>query len=81
MIDVKENKIQNEHIRKKLDTYSLTQIMEMRRAKWLEKLAHMPSTRNPRKLFVKWIHAPRPIGRLKQTIRRSYAVTLEENLG
>ena len=53
----------------------------MRRAKWLEKLAHMPSTRNPRKLFVTWIHAPRPIGQLKQTIRRSYAVTLEENLG
>ena len=66
---------------KKLDTYSLTQIMEMRRAKWLEKLAHMPSTQNPRKLFVTWIHAPRPIGRPKQTIRHSYAVTLKENLG
>ena len=66
---------------KKLDTYSLTQIMEMRRAKWLEKLAHMPSTRNPRKLFVTWVHAPRPIGRPKQTIRHSYANTLEENLG
>ena len=47
MFDVKENKIQNEQIWKKLDTYSLTQIMEMRRAKWLEKLAHMPPTKTP----------------------------------
>ena len=68
MTDVKENCIRNEWIREALKCYSLKQIMEMRRAKWLEKIAYMPSTRNQRKLFVSWVRAPRPPGRPKQTI-------------
>ena len=41
----------------------------------------MSETRNPRKLLVTWINAPRPIGRPKETIARAYMETLTTNLG
>ena len=81
MTDVKENRIKNEWIREELNCYALTQTMEMRRAKWLEKIANMSPSRNPRKLFMSWVRAPRPTGRPKQTIRRGYADTIENSLG
>ena len=81
MTDVKENWIRNKWIREELNCYSLTQTMEMWRAKWLEKIANMPSTQNPKKLFVLWVRAPRPTGRPKQTIWRGYADTIENSLG
>ena len=81
MQEVKDNHITNEMVRTRLgNCYSLTQSMELRRARWLQKLANMPGTRNPRRIFVAWIPKPRPIGRPDQTIKRSYAHTIEKEL-
>ena len=60
---------------------TITQMMELRRAKWLEKLSHMQSNRNPRKFLVAWMPNPRNSGRPQQTIRHGYASSLEKNLG
>ena len=81
MLDVKELRISNKMVREELNSYSIMQIMELRRAKWLQKLAKMPKSRNPRKLFVSWIRTRRPTGRPRQTIRHGYAETIETNLG
>ena len=50
--------------------------MYLCRGKWLQKLAVMPKSRNPRKLFVSWIRKPRPAGRPRQAIRHGYAETI-----
>lgn len=81
MMDVKEQRISNKMVREELHSYSIMQIMEMQRAKWLQKLAEMPASRNPRKLFVSWIRTPRPPGRPRQTIRHGYAETLKTFYG
>ena len=80
MHNVKEQRIRNSSIRQQLQCYSLHQTMELRRSRWLEKLAKMPDTRNPRKIFVAWTPNPRPTGRPFQTIRDAYAHTLESTL-
>ena len=79
--EVREYHIRNETIREELGCYSLHQSMELRRARWLEKLAKMPATRNPRKVFVSWTPKARPIGRPTQSIRHGYATTVETSLG
>ena len=55
--------------------------MELRRARWLEKLALMNETRGPRKILVSWIQEPRKQGGQRKTIRSGYADTIEDNLG
>ena len=51
--DVKEHGIANEQVREELgNCYSIEQIMELRRARWLEKIAKMDETRGPRKILV-----------------------------
>lgn len=42
--DVKDNRIRNSDVREELGCYSLSQNMEIRRARWLEKLANMTET-------------------------------------
>ena len=78
MLDVKENHITNENVRRDLgNCYTAHQSMELRRARWLEKLAKMDATRNPRKILVAWMPNPRPLGRPFQSTRKAYALTLE----
>ena len=49
--DIKEHHIKNEQIRENLhNCYTMEQSMELRRARWLEKLAQMDTTRGPRAL-------------------------------
>ena len=55
-------------------------MIELRRARWLEKISHMNDSRAPRKLIVAWIPNARPTGKPQQTIRHGYATTLQENL-
>ena len=81
MFDVKEQHIKNTEIRERLNCNSLEQHMELRRARWLEKLALMSTTRNPRKAFVSWTPHPRPTGRPHQSIRHGYASTIKKSLG
>ena len=80
MLDVEECRIRNESIRDHLGCHSIQQHMELRRARWLEKIANMPSSRNPRKVLVAWTPHPRPVGRPQQTIRHGYAATVESSL-
>ena len=60
----------------KLEAY-----LELRRARWLEKLSHMNHTRAPRLLLGSWIpHSRRNglAGRAQNTIRNAYACTLSK---
>jgi hypothetical protein len=76
--EVQENKITNQQIREKMDNIlNINQMMELRRTRWLEKLATANSTRNPRKLLVEWMTTPRPSGRPQQIIRHGYARSIE----
>jgi len=77
--NVKENQIKNPDMRQELDRcYTLTQSMELQRARWLKKLANMPETRNPQKVLVAWTQNLRPSRRPRQTIRQAYVHTFLE---
>jgi hypothetical protein len=53
---VKEEKISNKEVRKKLNNcYTISQMIELMRARWLEKISHMNDNCAPRKLIVAWI--------------------------
>jgi Reverse transcriptase (RNA-dependent DNA polymerase) len=61
--DVQEQKITNEQTREKMNNMlSITQMMELHRARWLEKISTANSNRNTRKMLVAWIPTPRPSG-------------------
>jgi hypothetical protein len=81
MLEVKEQRIKNDDIRQQMENcYSIAQIMELRRARWLEKIANMDETRNPRKLLQAWTPQARLRGRPYQTIGRGYRHTVEHYL-
>ena len=79
--DVKNRRISNTKIRQQIGSHTLLQRMSLRRARWIEKIAHMPPTRNPRKVLNAWLPTPRPTGRPQQTIRTSYASMIKNELG
>ena len=51
--------------------------IELRRARWLEKIANMNSNRIPRMLLGAWLPYARKIGKPFQTIRHAYVRTLQ----
>ena len=58
---------------------NLDEYLELRRARWLEKLSHMDHSRIPRLLLGSWIPQSRnkgKAGRAQHTIRHAYACTL-----
>lgn len=81
MRDVEKKHIKNSTILIKLQSNSLHQRMELRQAKWLENVANMPATPNPRKVFVCWVQKPHPPRHPHQTIRDAYSTTVEYHLG
>ena len=82
MSEVKEQHIKNEDIRNEFNNCrSLEQSMELRRARWLQKLATMDENRNPRKILLAWTPDPRPTGRPFQTVSKAYAHTVKNVLG
>ena len=52
--DVKDNHISNEQVREELTCYKIHQSLELRRARWLEKLAHMNDNRGPKNSLRSW---------------------------
>ena len=56
----KIDRITNVELRRRLDIESITEIMDRRRMKWLEKLVNMPATQSdsrfPRMLVGAWIY-------------------------
>ena len=81
--DVMEDHIKNDTIREKLgNCRTLHQTMELKRSKWLQKLANHDYSRNPRKLLKAWLYnVKRPRGRTQQTIKKSLSYTLTNSLG
>ena len=81
--DVMEQHIKNDTIREKLrNCRTLHQTMELKRSKWLQKLANHDYSRNPRKLLKAWLYnVKRPVGRTQQTIKKSLSYTLTNSLG
>jgi len=75
--NVKDYHITNDQVREELQCYTIEQSMELRRARWLEKLAHMPMERSPRRLLVAWTPHPRPRGKPCHTIKKAFASTCE----
>ena len=81
--DVMENRIRNETVREELgNCRTLHQIMELKRSKWLRKLATSGYGRNPRSLIKAWRYKkPRPRGNPQHTIKKSLSDTLINSLG
>jgi len=79
--DVKDNHISNEQVREELTCYKIHQSLELRRARWLEKLAHMNDKRGPKNALRSWIYnESRKQGGQQQHIRTSLSITLTDSL-
>jgi hypothetical protein len=65
-----------EDLRTECEVHSLETSIHLRRARWLEKIARMPTDRPQRKLITAWINSPRPTGRPQTTTRATFAKTL-----
>jgi hypothetical protein len=74
--NVMEQHISNDKVRERMKSYSMRQTMELRRARWLEKISHMGVNRGPRKILVAWTTSKRPNGWPQQTIQHGLASTL-----
>ena len=73
----KLQRIRNVEIRRRANNVlSLESMLELRRCRWLHKVAQMPEERIPRQLFAAWHHSNRRRGRPYQTIRHGYSNTL-----
>ena len=74
--DAKENHITNESVREALNCRTLHQSMELKRSKWLQKLALSGYDRNPRKILKAWLpDVPRPVGGPQQSTKKSHRNT------
>ena len=74
-----DHTLDNKYVRRETGIFKLSTYMELRRARWLEKIANMHSERIPRKLFGAWLPYARrnsSAGRPQQTIRHAYEKTL-----
>ena len=79
--DVKDNHISNKQVREELTCYKIHQSLELRRARWLEKLAHMNDKRGPKNALRSWIYnESRKQGGQQQHIRTSLSITLTDSL-
>ena len=76
----RDGKVTNEDIRAEaLGAYTMETNLELRRCRWLEKVANMGDNRLPRKLFGAFCHVKsRRRGKAKVTIRHGYRDTLEK---
>ena len=76
----RDGKVTNEDIRAEaLSAYTMETNLELRRCRWLEKVATMGENRLPRKLFGAFCHGrTRRRGKAKTTIRHGYRETLEK---
>ena len=71
----------NSYILEKTGLYKIDTYMEIRRTRWLEKLANMTDKRIPRNLLGSWLPYARrngTSGRPQQTIRHAYVHTLKK---
>ena len=80
--DVKDHHISMDLVREELgNCYEIKQSMELRRARWLEKLSTMSYKRGPRQIFCSWVFdCPRRAGRQQQQIKHSLSNTLIRSL-
>ena len=75
--DVKELRIKRNEIRSQMGCYNIDQIMELRRMRWLDKLAKMETNRFPRKFLNVWTNNPRITGRPQKTIKHGICKTFK----
>ena len=54
--DVKDNHISNKQVKEELTCYKFHQSLELRRARWLKKLALMNDNRGPKNSLPSWIY-------------------------
>ena len=76
---IADHSLTNKFIYTETGIKPLSTYVELRRVRWLEKIANMRECRNPRKLLGAWIRNPRrneKSGRPQQTIRHAYIETL-----
>ena len=80
--EVKDHHISNEQVREELNNcYTFHQSLELRRARWLEKLALMSCKRGPRNVLLSWIYKKaRKQGLQQQHISTSLSNTLIDSL-
>ena len=80
--EVKDHHISNGQVREELNNcYTFHQSLELRRARWLKKLALMSCKRGPRNALLSWIYnKPRKHGGQQQHITTSLSNTLIDSL-
>ena len=75
--DVKELRIKNSEVRSKMGCYNIDQIMELRRIRWLDKIAKMDINRFPRRFLNAWTDNARLKGRPQKTTKHAICKTLK----
>ena len=79
--DVRDLHISNRQVREELTCYTIHQSLELRRARWLEKLALMNDNRGPKNALRSWIYnEPRKQGGQQQHIKSSLSTTITDSL-
>ena len=79
--DVKDNHISNEQVREELICHKIHLSLELRRVRWLEKVAKMNDNRGPKNALRSWIYnKSRKQDGQQQHIRTSLSITLIDSL-
>ena len=75
---IANHELSNQYILKEVGILKMNSYLELRRARWLEKLSHMKSNEIPRLLLEAWLQKPRRNGqavRAQHTNKHGYERT------
>jgi exonuclease III len=77
MFQVERDRIKNETVRKRFDNIPhILDLITLRQANWIGKIAKMNDERMPRKLLASWVNNPRKVGRPQLCYRQTFTRTI-----
>ena len=74
-------RLTTEDLERACELPSLENVLHLRKAKWLQKIALMSPDRAPRKLIGAWVRNPRPTGRPQKAAKHGHLETVKLLLG
>jgi hypothetical protein len=77
MLQVEQDRIKNETVRERFDKIPhILDLITLRQANWIGKMAIMNDERMQRKLLASWVNNPRKVGRPQLCYRQTFARTI-----
>jgi hypothetical protein len=79
MFQVEQDRIKNETVRQRFDNIPhILDLVTLRQANWIGKMALMDDKRMPRQLLASWVNNPRKVGRPQLCYRQTFARTIKQ---